>query len=705
MLDFNTQAAAVAFGINTFLFFYVLLNKRGWSSLLNRTFAILILMYAAWNAGNALDNPLLFYSGLFLIAPSLHTFLIVFLRKRGHRERQINRILWGLGILLIVIFAYTGFHRTTCGLTALTLITPVGIWGGYYIFRRIQNNASRQERMRFAYVFAGLIAAALGGIASFFQFHRIPVLSVSTLGSLACTIFIAIAITRHRLIDIGRLASRTFIVTVFTLIFWFLIGILGNWSLNPPVAPLFSILIASMILVFLYEPLSRSLESQADRMLSRERYRFSLQVENFSQRMSSLLSEPELLKALTQMLRNSDLIGSFGIYLVDANNRLFIRDGEDIRKPRGSEIEHPNILEEMMIYRRRPISRAEIAQDLRSGLPAVIRRHRIALYRDLTRLRAQVAFPIIFAEQFLGFLTLGFTDEEAGITLREETALIAVIRQFSAGLAHARLIQREKTRDRLASMGQLASGLAHEIRNPLATIKAAVQYLQPGDSDHRPSEKAAGQPDADAEFHAIIRDEVDRLNRFVERFLNFARPGLSDPSTNAEPIDQLIHRVLLLYRTRSDVTGVIFESDIDPEAERVSISLDAGMQILTNLIDNAIQAIGGAGTIRIGALRREGSDRLELAVEDSGPGISETDFDRVLQPFYTTRETGTGLGLAIVQQLVQALGLELAIGQSDLGGARFSVLFMINPQIEPSRDPFSSRMSVSEDSNESGKED
>jgi signal transduction histidine kinase len=398
-------------------------------------------------------------------------------------------------------------------------------------------------------------------------------------------------------------------------------------------------------------------------------------LQKFSRKINSLVTEQELVTALGRTLRESERLRSFGIYIIDANTQnLVLKDGDEVRWKRGTIIEQPLLLQETMIHRHGAVYRNEIARELRSGLPHILRRNRTVIFRSLQRFNAQMSFPFIMGEQFFGFLAFGFDDPETELSVSEEAMLSAVIRQLTAAIAHSRVVERESTREQLATIGQLASGLAHEIRNPLATINATVQYLQTMKVD-----------ESSQEFFTIIRDEVGRLNRFVERFLTYAKPRQTDLEIHVEELGDLIQRIILLYKNQNKSSSLKFTTHFQNAAHHLNVPGDAWSQILNNLIENAIHAMGDGGEITISASVHAEANELEVVVEDNGPGIPQEDWNLVFRPFYTTREKGTGLGLAIVHQVVQNIHGSITLERSSTGGARFTIHQPAPPALEAMR--------------------
>ncbi|HWR38166.1 MAG TPA: two-component system sensor histidine kinase AtoS [Patescibacteria group bacterium] len=193
--------------------------------------------------------------------------------------------------------------------------------------------------------------------------------------------------------------------------------------------------------------------------------------------------------------------------------------------------------------------------------------------------------------------------------------------------------------DRLASLGEMMAGIAHEIRNPLTSVKGFVQYLQELDDE---AERR--------EYMPIIVKEVDRANRVIDELLYFARPTHTEYQTM--DMNEVLTNTLFLVKNKTTTHRVDFVLRL---AERLpAVRGDAGQirQVLLNLLINAIQAIPENGRVEITTCRER--EQIVIEIRDNGSGIPEGDQMKVFDPFFTTKPTGTGLGLAIAQRIVSA---------------------------------------------------
>jgi two-component system sensor histidine kinase PilS (NtrC family) len=215
--------------------------------------------------------------------------------------------------------------------------------------------------------------------------------------------------------------------------------------------------------------------------------------------------------------------------------------------------------------------------------------------------------------------------------------------------------------ERLADLGQLSAGLAHELRNPLASMMGSAELL-----------RTSAVKDDDRRLLDIVLREGGRLSLLVSEFLAFARPGVQ----RREPVDlaELAGQTLEAFTLDPAAAGLTLERALAPAT--VQGDPDQLRQVLWNLLLNAGQAIAGAGrsggTIRV-ACGPGASGGADLAVEDDGPGVDPADRERIFTPFFTTKAAGTGLGLATIHRIVDGHGGAVSVEAAPGRGARFTI--------------------------------
>jgi two-component system sensor histidine kinase HydH len=216
-------------------------------------------------------------------------------------------------------------------------------------------------------------------------------------------------------------------------------------------------------------------------------------------------------------------------------------------------------------------------------------------------------------------------------------------------------LKREiETSRRLASLGRLAAGVAHEIRNPLSSIKGFATYFK---ERYRANEE-------DRKTAEIMIKEVDRLNRVISQLLEFARP--MSLQLRRTPIQGLIQHSLKMIEGQASSKGIRIDSDLSLSIEEVDIDPDKMNQVLLNLYLNSLEATNEGGTLSVSLRKEAESHRIKIAVADTGSGIEKKDLEHIFDLYFTTKQAGTGLGLAIVHKIIQAHGGEVRV-ESEVG--------------------------------------
>lgn len=295
----------------------------------------------------------------------------------------------------------------------------------------------------------------------------------------------------------------------------------------------------------------------------------------------------------------------------------------------------------------------------------------------LSRLNAELVYPLNVMNRISGILVMGKKVNGKEFDKKELELLSLLLGQAAFAIEHASLyeIQRDRLKrmyrtDRLAVLGELAAGAAHEIKNPLTSIRSTIQYL----SNDFDVESEKGQM-----MHELL-NETERINKIVQGLLSFARP--SELNSMEVNLEQLINQTLLLVNNTLKKQRIEVEFEYFTEQTTIIGDAEQLKQVCLNIILNAVEAMkendeSHPRTLYIsmeeGTLIDVRSRYLLISFEDTGKGIDEEDIENVFNPFFTTKEEGTGLGLAICFGIINRHKGELEV-RSTLGkGTCFTI--------------------------------
>ena len=261
---------------------------------------------------------------------------------------------------------------------------------------------------------------------------------------------------------------------------------------------------------------------------------------------------------------------------------------------------------------------------------------------------------------------------EIGASLLEDedkTSLGYVI--LFKDLTEVRSLRREIERSqRLASVGRLAAGVAHEIRNPLSSIKGFATYFKERYPDNAQDQQTA----------TIMIQEVDRLNRVVSQLLEFARPV----NIKAQPTDlnALIADSIKLIENQAGAKGIAVKTPNPIQVAEIMVDPDRLNQVLLNIYLNAIEAMTDGGELKIELSSESEANGIDITIADTGCGISAEDLSKIFDPYYTTKPSGTGLGLAIAHNIIEAIGGQILVESQPGQGTILKITLPIPDKLE-----------------------
>jgi signal transduction histidine kinase len=584
--------------------------------------------------------------------------------------------LLALPMLLLAVSPFEA--RPAVRSAVFTYVFALITLGLYDLGQRGRASASRaiQRRVRFLVVIGSL--AGLASVADFAWVLGVETPPVGAALSIVFLFVLAQALRHERLLDmyemLGRLLVATAVAFLIAGIFYVAITLIGTYR-----TMYLNAVLAAIVVLVLFDPLRNRVEEQIERLFFRERFDLETALAAARRRLVHVLEVDEMGTIVLAELERSRRVTAAGLYLRDQDGSGFDRLaslGERV-PPRIEAAATRALLDRL---EQGSVALEALEHDVRErrarGERPDASDAALACAEVLGELEGGVVMGIrVEGGELVGLLIVA-DDRVRDAFSAEEIALLEVVAaQIGVVVENSRLYAQMKERDRLAVLGQMAAGLAHEIRNPLGAIKGAAQLLgepAPGGRDVDPSSR---------EFLSIILEEVERLDRVVGSVLDLARSNQGVPAPIE--VNAVVRRTAQILSSERDAEDVTYELFLDPDLPRAAIDPEQLRQVLMNLARNAAQAMRGRGRVTIATrvrfgrgTRSGGADEtfVELTVTDNGPGISQKVLANIFMPFFTTKEQGTGLGLSISQRIVQGAGGRIEVRTYEGKGSTFAVI-------------------------------
>ncbi len=651
------------FHLGRFFYLFSGLSLFGW-------FAQTISLLLPWTAGRSLSSfvPAVGGSRYEKVQRQLGTLLVLVQVAALLFPSLRDRPQWEVVPLLLGAYVIVGL-----------LLATTRVWRA----ARAAEGTSAAPRLRYVF-YANVAVLVLGS-------PWVP--AVGPIVTAVYLYFVAQTLVRERLLDLPevalRIASLSVLVVVVTglyalLLLWIPARDAGNRSLF-----VFNAAVASFAVLVLLEPVRTEIESRLEGWLYRDRSVMRRILLQLRLKLLNVIDPDEMAKLVIAELQSSGRVTQASLYLIDRQGSALVlsRHLGPVPLARLDLATRRPLLERMLrhgtqvrdvLQRERERARAEAQVELDE------------MIETMAAIKASLALPIVGAigrdddraePELLGAL---FVDDERLLEpfSREEIELFeGVAAQAATTIANSAVYEGRKERDRLAALGEMAAGLAHEIRNPLGAIKGAVQVMESIEDKHGPQAR---------EFLDVIVEEVDRLNRVVSQFLTYSRPFKGELSL-VEPQAIVSATLRLLPEAWRDRVTVRERGSVP----KIRGDGDALRQVLHNLVLNAIDATAGmsepAPAIEITlSVRHRGllrGDAVAIDVRDNGPGLSARTMTNLFVPFHTTKSGGTGLGLPISQRIVENHRGVIEVANNQDGGARFTVLLPAQGELTVTSSP------------------
>jgi signal transduction histidine kinase len=639
------------------------------------TFAI-----AAWNMtlfGLAyFDDPVMaeawsrfFRVGICLAPATTFHFTLVLSGTRGTAWLRGLRVAYAVGIVLAaanlagllvsgVVEHQWGWYpqptRLYGGITAsvviLLLLSANRFW---HAFRHPETPRQRVQARLF--VFGALIQIP-AALTNFLPLYGVEVFPLGNLGTVPFFLVQAYGIVRHRLMDVDyvvrKLVSFLLAASVALVPLGIAMAFLGRAAgVEVPFVIAASTVIVGLVAAVLVPTLQQALETQVQRAIFAHRYDYRLRLRAFATELVHVLDERDLVRRLGASLTELLEIEGCEIFLRDERTRQLLR-----RYPEG---EAPDEIDPAVVASLESLAEPVLAVELEAR-----RREAAELFR---RREWAVGMPLRVKDRLTGLVAL-HRNRDLHIFSGEDLAILTgVASAASVALENARLsreLRRSETAleraNRLSSIGTLAAGIAHEIRNPLTAVKTFLDLLPQRIDDQ---EFVLG-------FRELSLNELKRVTNLITDLLAFGKGTSAE--RRAVDVGPTVEQVVRLLDSTARKRDVRLELRVAPGTAPAWADPDQLKQIVLNLVLNAIEASPLGGTVVVG-ITVEARDHLTLEVRDEGAGIPREQLESIFHPFFTTKEQGTGLGLSLVHQMVIEHGGDIGVESEPGRGTTFRV--------------------------------
>lgn len=521
------------------------------------------------------------------------------------------------------------------------------------------------------YFFIGSLIGFSGATTCFPLIFGIPFPPYASNLNIVSVIMISYSIIRHRLMDINIAFKKSlayslsaglltgFFIVLVLVLSKYLSGLVGIDELR---ISIFSALLISL----LFTPLKNKIQSAIDKLFQKTSYNYYTVIQQAGRELSSKIYLKDIQKfvidliAETLKIKDAYFLLAGKKYYVTVYRMKLKEKSPDERASKRPRIENHAALIELLVQKEDVIIREE--------LPGIVEQERAdVISGEMSPFSGEAAVPVVSDGDLKAVLILGakhsgdiFTDEDISLlrTVADETAL-----SMKSAALYAEKLQTEK----LATLGMTAATLAHEIKNPLSSIKTFSQLLPEKYSDSEFRET----------FAAIVPPEIQRIDNLVTELLTFTRKSPATPLEAIE-VNAVVEDSLKLLSEQLQREEIKVEKDyagplyILGERDRIK-------QALINILANGCHAMEGGGALKITTMI---DDKVNIVIEDTGKGIHERDIERIFDPFFTTKATGNGLGLTISKKIVEDHGGAINVTSRLNEGTAFTLSFEIADDVK-----------------------
>ncbi len=530
----------------------------------------------------------------------------------------------------------------------------INIIGGLFFLLKSHRNSIGIERLQIKYCFLGMFIASIPAVTANFVLPFLGTSKLSNLGPPSTIImvsFITYAILKYRLLDINivlKKGTTYFLLILLVFVPSAILVLITQYFFFNRIDYFFSIIILLLFLlvVYFFNKIKPGTEKAVEHLLFRNKYDYRETLGEFSRAMVTILDLQSLAKRIIETITQTMGVEKASLFLWNEEKGGYsLFESKNIKMNASAPFLSKN---DPLPHYLQKIGEIIIREELAKGaniseLNDVIKK--------MSSLDAEVSIPLISKGQLIGMINLSHKFNKDIYSHEDIELLSTLANQTAVAIENARLYEDLKKSksymrraDRLASLGTLTAGLAHEIRNPLVAIKTLTQLLP----------ERLDDVEFRNQFLQIAAGEVDRISSLVTELLEFARP--SDPKLELEDINTILDGMILLVSTETKKKQINITKDYSADLPPIQIDREQIKQVVLNILLNAIEATSENGKITVKTrsfIKPGGEPYIQIEFTDTGYGIPEDYLEDIFNPFFTTKSTGSGLGLSISNQIIQ----------------------------------------------------
>jgi len=559
-------------------------------------------------------------------------------------------------------------------------------YGFYYLWNAYVNSSGiTKEQLK--YIILAVIVGFFGGASNWLVWYKIPIPPYANILISLYIVIIGYAILRHRLMDIEVVIKKgivysvlmAFIIGIYSLlifvgqnIFQTALGI-NQWLAT---------IITAFAIAIGYKPLETFITDLTNQYFFKKKYDYQATLKQSSEAMNLLTDIDRLVRLTTRIVaRRMELVEASTLIADEPHHRYVVKAAEGKSKEMLNMTFSDNYELFKQLYNAKNILiKDEVNQTLSSKLLMPDEKKRLTtLKKEMEKLHAQIIVPCITRGKYMGnklvaVFCLGekksgdmySNDDIQLLSTLSNQAAVAVENAIMYSDLMSQFKELKETKDqlvqseKLAALGTMAAGIAHEIRNPLTSLQLFVQMMAERFDDHEFREK----------FTQIVPPEIERLNRIVNDLVSFAKPSklTKEPAQLNEVLDKTVRLSEISFKKLN--VKVIKEFTDVPKA---LIDSQQIMQVCLNLLMNGAQAMPNGGTLTVRTYANHIMGKVCIDIVDTGVGISDDNLKRLFSPFFTTKEGGTGLGLAITRRIIGEHQGEIKVKSKVGEGTTFTI--------------------------------